>query len=138
MKSGKDVFIVVALIISLMIVFNIDAQNKHKQFKAYLILNNTSEVLKRDSVFNTKLTEIVRRELKKKNYVLVSNDEMEEAEKPYLYIYANISDSLKISARQGLGTDKVIVLPYPEKTWAYKNASGLTRKIIYYIKNFMK
>ena len=138
MKSGKDLFAVCALIILLMIAFRIDAQNKSRQFKAYLIVNNTSGVLKGDSLFNIKLTEIVRSELKRKNYVLVSNNEMEEAEKPYLYIYATISDSLKISARKSLGTDKVIVMPYPEKTWGYSDESGLTRKVIYYIKNYIK
>ena len=137
MKSKTKYFPIVFIVIPFLLINISFAQNGEKVFKAYLIVNNTSEKIKSDSLFNTNLKSKVKNVLKKKNYVLVNNSEMEEAGKSYLYIYVNITDSLKISARTGSGEEHVMVMPYPEESFAYKNGIELIGYIIQYIKKYL-
>ncbi len=137
MKFKTKFFPIFFISISLLLVNPVNAQKKQKVFKAYLIVNNTSEKLKKDSLFNANLKLDVKNILKKKNYVLVSNTEMEEAEKMYLYIYVVITDSLKISAKKSSGMGKVYLMPYPEKTFYYGNKTSLIKYVIRYIKKYL-
>ena len=137
MKSKTKFFPIAFIFISLLLINLSYAQKGKKVFKAYLIVNNTSEKLKSDSLFNTHLRLKVKNILKKKNYVLVQNSEMEEAGKSYLYIYVNITDSLKISARTGSGEEHVMIMPYPEESFAYKNGIDLIGYLIQYIKKYL-
>ncbi len=134
MKSKTKFFSVIFIFLSLLLTNQIYAQKKQKVFKAYLIINNHSENLKKDTLFNADLRSAVRIILKKKNYVLVPNTKMEEAGKTYLYIYLGITDSLKISARKSSGMERVFIMPYPEKTFYYKNKTDLKEYVLKYIK----
>ena len=137
MKSKTKFFSVIFIFLSFLLTNQIYAQKKHKVFKAYLIINNHSENLKKDTLFNADLRSAVRNILKKKNYVLVPNTEMEEADRSYLYIYVTISDSLKISARKSTVMANVKTIPYPEETRAYNNEADLIKYIIQYIKKYL-
>lgn len=137
MKSKTKFFSVIFIFLSLLLTNQIYVQKKQKVFKAYLIINNHSENLKKDTLFNADLRSAVRNILKKKNYVLVPNTEMEEADRSYLYIYVTISDSLKISARKSTVMANVKTIPYPEETRAYNNEADLIKYIIQYIKKYL-
>lgn len=135
MKYKVSFFSILFVFTSLLPSHNANAQKKPKIFKSYLIVNDLSEKIQSDSLFNLNLKEKVKIELQKKNYVLVSNKEMEEAGRSYLYIYVNISDSLKISAKESSSMEGVYTIQYPEKIFSYKNENDLLRYIIQYIKN---
>jgi hypothetical protein len=137
MKSKSKFLPMLFISILLFSINQTNAQKEKKVFKAYLVVNNISEKLKSDSLFNTNLKLKVKNILKKKNYVLVPNSEMEEADRSYLYIYITISDSLKISARKGYGSDNVTVIPNPEESFVYKNSAELIGYVIQYIKKYL-
>ena len=88
-------------------------QKKHTGLKAYLIVHNQSTVIKNDSLFEKELRTQLRSVLKKKNIILIPNEETETFEQPHFYIKVDISDSLRISdwksiASQGLGVVNVL------------------------------
>jgi hypothetical protein len=137
MKSKTCFFLSFFILLPILFINNLNSQKTKKVFKAYLVVNNISEKLKNDSLFNTNLRLEVKNILKKKNFVLIQNNEMEEADRSYLYIYVTISDSLKISARKSTVMANVITIPYPEKTHAYKNKTNLINYVIQYIKKYL-
>ncbi len=137
MNSKKDSLLVLIIFIPLSFCFNTYAQKGAKLIKAYLIITNNSQILKSDSSFKAKLISEVKVELKKKNYMLVSNSEMEEAGKPHLYIYVNISNKLNISGVTTGVNDFVIRVPLPDKTLAFSDKDELIKKIILYIKKYI-
>jgi len=137
MNLKKIFFPVFLIFLSLIFINQSKAQKKPKVFKAYLVVNYISANLKNDSLFNSNLRADVKNILNKKNFVLIPNNEMEEADRSYLYIYVTISDSLKISARKSTVMANVITIPYPERTYAYKNKPNLIKKVIRYIKKYL-
>ena len=138
MKSKKDLFFILSIIISLFLICQVNSQKKQKFSKAYLIISNTSEKLKGDSLFTANLIAKVKSELKKKNYLLVSNNEMEESGRLCLYVYVDISNVLKVSARKSVSEEGISIMPYPEKIWKYKNETSLIRDVTSYIKKFLR
>jgi hypothetical protein len=137
-KSKTCFFLSFVILLPVLFINNLNAQKTKKIFKAYLIVNNNSDKLKSDSLFNATLRSKVKEVLSKKNYVLVPNNEMEEADRSYLYIYVNISDSLKISAKKSSVSDtRVYTIPYPEKTLFYKNKTDIINYLIRYIKKYL-
>jgi hypothetical protein len=115
-------------------------QKKHTGLKAYLILKNNSSIIKNDSLFEKNLRVKLSGLLKKDNIILVSNEEMETPEQLHLYIYVNISDSLRISAdKKGSEGSGVITLPHKEKTYTYKNGHDIIQKVVSFAKeNILK
>ncbi|MDR3627499.1 MAG: hypothetical protein P4L45_11730 [Ignavibacteriaceae bacterium] len=116
-------------------------QKKHTGLKAYLILKNTSTIIKTDSLFEKDLRVKLSKLLKKNNIILVSNEVMETPEQPHLYIYINISDSLRISAdkKGSEGNSSIIIVPQKEKSYAYKNGQDIIQKVVSYAKeNILK
>ncbi len=137
MNSKKNSLLVLLIIISLSLICKANTQKGTKLLRAYLIINNTSNTLKNDSLFKANLISAVKTELRKKNYLLVPNSEMEEAGKPNLYIYVNISNKLKINAVKVGVNDFVVRVPLPDKTWVFANNDELIRQVIYYIKKYI-
>jgi hypothetical protein len=138
MKSKSCFFLFFIILLPILFINNLNAQKTKKVFKAYLVVNNISENLKNDSLFNSNLRSEVKHILKKKNYVLVPNNEMEEADRSYLYIFVTISDSLKISARKSSGSDiRVYTMPYRETTLFYKDKTDIINYVVRYIKKYL-
>ena len=120
----------------LLIIFTSFGQQKHISLKVYLILNNHSQVIKNDSLFESGLRIKLSNLLKKKNIMLVPNEETETYEQLYIYIKVVIADSLRISewksiAPQGNGT--IRVLP-KENVYEYKDEKDIIKKVISYAK----
>ncbi|MGD1005963.1 MAG: hypothetical protein ABR980_01870 [Ignavibacteriaceae bacterium] len=120
----------------LLIIFTSFGQQKHISLKVYLILNNHSQVIKNDSLFESGLRIKLSNLLKKKNIMLVPNEETETYEQSYIYIKVVIADSLRISewksiAPQGNGT--IRVLP-KENVYEYKDEKDIIKKVISYAK----
>jgi hypothetical protein len=121
----------------LLINFNSTGQQKHKVFKAYLILKNQNSVIKNDSLFEKELRSQLSSLLKKKHFTLVSNEEMETAGQLNLYFQVDIADSLKLSywksvAPQGIST--ISVLPKKNTVYLYKDKEDIIKKVITYAK----
>jgi hypothetical protein len=134
-KWGLFLFLLVSGL--LLTNFLSNGQQKHKVFKAYLIIKNQNPGIKSDSLFEKKLRAQLSSVLKKKNFTLVANEEMETADQQSLYIQVNIADSLRISywestATQGIGTVKVI--PKKDTAYQYKDGSDIIKKVISYVK----
>ena len=120
----------------LLIIFTSFGQQKHISLKVYLILNNHRQVIKNDSLFESGLRIKLSNLLKKKNIMLVPNEETETYEQSYIYIKVVIADSLRISewksiAPQGNGT--IRVLP-KENVYEYKDEKDIIKKVISYAK----
>jgi len=118
----------------------LQCQTKHTGIKAYLIFKNNSEIIKDDSLFEKKLRTRLASLLKKGNIILVSNEEMETSEQLNWYIYVNLNDSLRISAKESGSADMgVITVPQKEKVYSYCNKKDIIKKVLAYSKkNLLK
>jgi hypothetical protein len=139
MKIQLGLFSAILFSILILAEFTSSGQQKHTGIKAYLIIKNQSSIIKNDSLFEAGLRTRLSRELKKKNIILVPNEEMETAEKMHLYIKVDISDSLRISywksmAPQSNGT---ISVPAKNKVYKYNDEADIAIKIIAFAQKYL-
>ena len=140
MKFKWGIISVLSILLFITLNSALPCQTKHKGIKAYLIFKNNSEIIKDDSLFEKKLRTRLSGLLKKGNIILVSNEEMETPGQLHWYIYVNLNDSLRISAKQSGAVDLgVITAPQKEKVYPYNNKEGIIKNVLAYSKrNLLK